>query len=114
MKAIAYCKRNIPLIKGHVLVQTTPAGAYSTQATLNHARMYVKEFKRAGISKDRYCIKIMATGPGVVAAKILAQEGIPILGTGVFSIEQAVACFQAGCLYISPYFNGKSQSLVKD
>ncbi|KAI1047330.1 hypothetical protein LB505_012686 [Fusarium chuoi] len=50
----------------------------------------------------------MATGPGLNAAKILQDEGISTLGTGVFSVAQAVACSQAGCLYISPYYNGPS------
>lgn len=101
------CKRNIDLIKGRVLVQTSPSAAYNFQETLDHARIYVSEFEKAGIPKNRYCIKIMATGPGLNAAKILQDEGISTLGTGVFSVIQAVACSQAGCLYISPYYNGK-------
>ncbi|KAK2474606.1 hypothetical protein H9L39_14566 [Fusarium oxysporum f. sp. albedinis] len=47
----------------------------------------------------------MATGPGLNAAKVLQDQGISTLGTGVFSVAQAVACSQAGCLYISPYYN---------
>lgn len=49
----------------------------------------------------------MATGPGLSAAKILNGEGISTLGTGVFSVAQAIACSQAGCLFVSPYYNGK-------
>ncbi|EXM18848.1 hypothetical protein V3481_016380 [Fusarium oxysporum f. sp. vasinfectum] len=67
--------------------------------------MYVSEFEKAGITKNRYCIKIMATGPGLNAAKVLQDEGISTLGTGVFTVAQAVACSQASCLYISPYYN---------
>ncbi|KAF5643407.1 transaldolase [Fusarium tjaetaba] len=103
--AVHLCKRNIDLIKGRVLVQTSPSAAYKLQETLDHARLYASEFERAGIPKNRYCIKIMATGPGLNAAKILQEEGISTLGTGVFSVVQAVACSQAGCLYISPYYN---------
>ncbi|KAF5637404.1 transaldolase [Fusarium sp. NRRL 25303] len=93
------------MIKGRVLVQTSPSAAYNFQETLDHARIYVSEFEKAGIPKNRYCIKIMATGPALNAAKILQDEGISTLGTGVFSVVQAVACSQAGCLYISPYYN---------
>ncbi|KAF9774417.1 hypothetical protein IL306_007588 [Fusarium sp. DS 682] len=45
----------------------------------------------------------MATGPGLNAAKVLQDEGISTLGTGVFSVAQAVACSQARCLYVSPF-----------
>ncbi|KAF5712388.1 transaldolase [Fusarium mundagurra] len=103
--AVHLCKRNINLIKGRVLVQTSPSAAYSFQETLDHARLYASEFEKAEIPKNRYCIKIMATGPGLNAARILQDEGISTLCTGVFSVAQAVACSQAGCLYISPYYN---------
>ncbi|SCN91690.1 related to Transaldolase B [Fusarium fujikuroi] len=86
--AVHLCKRNIDLIKGRVLVQTSPSAAHNFQETLDHARIYVSEFEKAGIPKNRYCIKIMATG--------------------VFSVVQAVACSQASCLYISPYYNANS------
>ncbi|EWZ85654.1 hypothetical protein FOWG_10760 [Fusarium oxysporum f. sp. lycopersici MN25] len=103
--AVHLCKRNASLIKGRVLVQTSPSAAYNFQETLDHARLYVSEFEKAGVPKSRYCIKIMATGPGLNAAKVLQDQGISTLGTGVFSVAQAVACSQAGCLYISPYYN---------
>lgn len=42
----------------------------------------------------------------MLAANILeSQHGISTLGTGLFSVPQALAAAQAGCLYISPYFN---------
>ncbi|KPI40124.1 Transaldolase [Cyphellophora attinorum] len=99
------CKENMARIRGRVLVQTSPAQAYDVEATVNHAREYAREFKIRGISEERFCIKIPATGPGVLAMRKLSAEGIPVLGTAVFSVEQAIACSQAGCLYISPYFN---------
>ncbi|KAK2593543.1 hypothetical protein QQS21_008766 [Conoideocrella luteorostrata] len=103
--AVLMCKKNIDLIRGRVLLQTLPSKAYDTQATLDHARLYDQEFARAGIGRDRYCIKIPATGPALNAAKVLSEQGIATLGTAVFSLAQAIACSQAGMLYISPYFN---------
>lgn len=100
------CKKNIDNISGRVLLQTLPSEAYNTQTTLEHARLYDREFARAGISRERYCIKIPSTGPALNAAKILSAEGIPTLGTALFSLPQAIACSQAGCYYISPYYNG--------
>lgn len=106
LQAVLMCKKNINLIRGRVLLQTLPSKAYDTQATLSHARLYDQEFARAGIGRDRYCIKIPSTGPALNAAKILSAEGIPTLGTALFSLAQAIACSQAGMLYISPYYNG--------
>ncbi|GAW13049.1 hypothetical protein ANO14919_024270 [Xylariales sp. No.14919] len=103
--AVLLCKKNIDDISGRVLLQTLPSKAYDTQATVDHARLYDKEFARVGIGRDRYCIKIPATGPALNAAKILSEEGIATLGTAVFGLPQAIACSQAGCLYISPYYN---------
>lgn len=101
------CKQNIDSILGRVLVQTSPSQAYDMEATIEHAKLYDQEFLQQGIARERFCIKIPATGPGVLAMQYLSREGIPVLGTAVFSVEQAVACSQAGCLYISPYYNGK-------
>ncbi|KAI1160359.1 hypothetical protein F5B18DRAFT_513245 [Nemania serpens] len=103
--AVLLCKKNIDDIRGRVLLQTLPSKAYDTQATVDHARLYDEEFARVGIGRDRYCIKIPATGSALNAAKILSLEGIPTLGTAVFGLPQAIACSQAGCLYISPYYN---------
>ncbi|KAK1978322.1 hypothetical protein LZ30DRAFT_800514 [Colletotrichum cereale] len=103
--AVLMCKKNIDSIRGRVLLQTLPSNAYKTQETLDHARLYDREFARAGIGRDRYCIKIPSTGPALNAAKILSSEGIPTLGTALFSLPQAIACSQAGMIYISPYYN---------
>ncbi|KAF4970366.1 hypothetical protein FZEAL_10058 [Fusarium zealandicum] len=103
--AVLMCKKNINSIRGRVLLQTLPSKAYEFQTTLDHARLYDSEFARAGIGRDRFCIKIPSTGPALNAAKILSAEGIPTLGTALFSLPQAIACSQAGMLYISPYYN---------
>ncbi|KAL1893497.1 hypothetical protein Sste5346_006325 [Sporothrix stenoceras] len=103
--AVQMVKKNIDMIQGRVLLQTLPSKAYDTEFTLSHARLYDAEFKRAGISRDRFTIKIPSTGPALNAAKILQAEGIQTLGTALFGVPQAVACSQAGCLYISPYYN---------
>jgi len=107
MQAVLLCKKNINNIQGRVFLQTQPSKAYDTQATLAHARLYKKEFELAGISSERFCIKIPATGPALNAAKILASEGIPTLGTAVFGLPQAIACSQADMKYISPFLNGR-------
>ncbi|PSR77322.1 hypothetical protein BD289DRAFT_445513 [Coniella lustricola] len=110
--SVMICKRNIGHIKDRVLLQTSPSQAYNEEKTLEHARLYDEEFKRVGIPRSRYCIKIPSVGPALNAAKTLSEdrdeeEGLPIatLGTAVFGLAQAIACSQANMLYISPYFN---------
>ncbi|KAJ5239290.1 hypothetical protein N7468_003909 [Penicillium chermesinum] len=104
--AVLMSKANIDNIQGRVLLQTLPSNAYDTEKTLEHARAYAREFESVGVSKDRFCIKIPSTGPALNACPILLQEGIRTLGTALFSVHQAIAASQAGCLYISPYYNG--------
>lgn len=104
-QAVLMCKENIDNIKGRTLLQVYPNEAYDTQAVLDSARAYAEEFKMAGISQDRYCIKIPSTGPALNACPTLKKEGIRTLGTALFGLPQAIACSQAECLYISPYFN---------
>ncbi|KAH7034675.1 putative transaldolase [Microdochium trichocladiopsis] len=111
--AVLFSSQNLTAISGRVLVQTLPSTANDVNATVEHARAYVAEFARAGVPRDRYCIKIMATGAGVNAAEVLSGEGIPTLGTGIFSVEQAVACSQAGCLFISPYYNDVADPAIE-
>ncbi|KAG9603132.1 aldolase, partial [Aureobasidium melanogenum] len=103
--AVNMCKNNINNIKGRTLLQVYPNEAYDTQAVLDSARAYAKEFERVGIPQDRYCIKIPSTGPALNACLTLKDEGIATLGTALFGLPQAIACSQVGCLYISPYFN---------
>lgn len=101
-------KANLDNIQGRCLLQTLPSDAYDTEKTLKQARAYAREFEKLGVSKDRFCIKIPSTGPALSACPILKEEGIRTLGTALFSVHQAIAASQAGCLYISPYYNGKS------
>jgi transaldolase len=93
-----------------VLLQVLPSEAYNADNALAHGRLYAREFAKAGISTDRYCLKIPCTGPALVAARILESEGIRTLGTALFGLPQAIACSQAGCLSISPYYNGRIEA----
>ncbi|GME25685.1 aldolase [Neofusicoccum parvum] len=99
------CAKNIGNLQGRVLLQTSPSYAYDTNKVVEHAREYARELEKVGIGKDRLCIKIPCTGPAMNAGPILLQDGIRTLGTSLFSLAQAIAASQAGCLYISPYYN---------
>ena len=55
------------------------------------------------------CIKVPSTPEGILACKSLQAEGINTLATSLFSVPQAIAAHQAGCLYIAPWLNGQSR-----
>lgn len=73
--SVLLCKKNEKLISGRFLLQTSPRGAFDSAAIIEHARNYAKEFELAGLSKDKFCIKLPATGAGVTAASVLEKEG---------------------------------------
>lgn len=95
-----------PHLSGKVLVQTSPTAAYDSDKTIAHAKKLVSIFEAHGIPKSRVCIKIPATPESIVACHALHSQGIHTLGTCLFSVPQALAAAQAGCIYISPYFHG--------
>ena len=112
-QTVLLAKAVYPYLTGNVHAQTSPSTAYSTPATVAHAKKLVSLFNEAaGIPKERVCIKIPSTPPAILACAELEKEGIRTLATCLFSVEQAVAASQAGCLYVAPYFNG-SFLLVK-
>jgi transaldolase len=94
-----------PYIKGHVHAQLSPRYAYSISDSLAHAHRLIDLFAKNGIPSNRVCLKIPSTGAGLVVCSQLQKEGINTLATTLFSVDQAVAAVQAGCLYIAPYFN---------
>ncbi|PYI04702.1 aldolase [Aspergillus sclerotiicarbonarius CBS 121057] len=102
---VQFCANNLENVTNRVLVQVSPSRVYDKDKVLEQCYAYDRAFRDAGVSRDRYAIKISATGPAMVAAAQLNREGIRTLGTSIFSLPQAIAASQAGCLYISPYFN---------
>ncbi|KAJ5717560.1 hypothetical protein N7488_003206 [Penicillium malachiteum] len=102
---VQFCANSIANITNRVLVQVSPSRVYDTEKVLEQCYAFDRAFQDVGIGRDRYAIKISTNGPAMVAAAKLNKEGIRILGTSLFSLPQAISASQAGCLYISPYFN---------
>ncbi|KAG6811027.1 hypothetical protein H0H92_009292 [Tricholoma furcatifolium] len=101
-----------PYLTGKVHVQTSPSVAYDAEKTITHARRIVDLFEAYGIPGARVCIKIPATPAGIVACRVLSSPAsesgfapINTLATSVFSVAQAQAASQAGCVYVAPYYN---------
>ncbi|KAH9946618.1 aldolase [Amylocystis lapponica] len=102
---VLLAKEVFPYLKQRVHVQTSPSTAYDTARTVEHAQTLVALFAEHGIPADRVCIKIPATPASLIACQHLEKNGIRTLGTCLFSVPQAIAASQAGCLYVAPYFN---------
>ncbi|KAJ5633621.1 hypothetical protein N7528_001463 [Penicillium herquei] len=102
---VQFCADNIKNITGRVLVQVSPSRVMSKERVLEQCYSFDRAFASHGISRDQYAIKISTTGPAMAAAAILRKQGIRVLGTSLFSLAQATAASQAGCLFISPYLN---------
>lgn len=50
-------------------------------------------------------VKVPVTAEGLAAIKLLKEEGIPTLGTAVYSATQGLLAALAGAEYIAPYVN---------
>lgn len=107
-------KAVLPHIKGRVHAQLSPRYAHSIPQSLDHAHRLIALFSAEGIPSSRVCLKIPSTGPGLVTASTLEKKGIRTLATTLFSVDQALAAVQAGCLYIAPYFNQLSVHFEKE
>ncbi|ETI20929.1 hypothetical protein G647_07272 [Cladophialophora carrionii CBS 160.54] len=105
MAAITLCARNIPYLSGRVLVQTSLRHVHDRDAIIKQCLAYAVAFEQAGVSRDRFAIKLPFSGSAASAALELNAQGIRTLATAVFSLEQAIAASQSNCLFISPYYN---------
>ncbi|CAL1695848.1 unnamed protein product [Somion occarium] len=103
--SVLLAKEVFPHLTGRVHLQTSPSTAYDTEKTIAHAKRLVTLFEAHGIPKSRVCIKIPITPESIIACQYLEKLGIRTLGTCLFSLPQALAASQAGCLYVAPYFN---------
>ncbi|OQV10433.1 hypothetical protein CLAIMM_14431 [Cladophialophora immunda] len=105
MAGVTFCARNVPYLSGRVLVQTSLRHVNDRAAIIKQCHEYADEFEKAGVSRDRFAIKVPFSGAAASAALELNAQGIRTLATAVFSLEQAIAASQSNCLFISPYYN---------
>lgn len=52
---------------------------------------------------SRIVVKLPATQPGIMAAKMLIRAGIPVTLTAVYSIHQVLIAAAIGASYVAPY-----------
>ena len=93
----------LQVIKGYVSTEVDARLSFDKFATIIKARQLIQLYADLGIERSRILIKIAATWEGIQAARVLQQEGINCNLTLLFSLEQAMACADAGVFLISPF-----------
>jgi len=100
---IAFGLQILSIIPGRVSTETNAHLSFDKAAIIAEGRRLTALYEAAGVKRERVLIKIASTWEGIQAAKILEKEGIRCNMTLLFSLEQAVACAQAGVQLISPF-----------
>jgi fructose-6-phosphate aldolase 2 len=80
-------------------------GTLFAQTMSRDAAGMVAETKRLNNAVPGIIVKIPVTAEGLAAIKILKREGIPTLGTAVYSAAQGLLAALAGAKYVAPYVN---------
>jgi transaldolase len=93
----------LKIIPGRVSTEVDAHLSFDATATANKAHDLIDLYQARGVARQSVLIKIAATWEGIQAAKILEKEGIHCNMTLVFSLEQAIACAEAGVTLISPF-----------
>jgi len=91
------------LVKGPVSAEVTAPDA---------AGMVAQGRELAAIAKN-VAVKVPMTLEGLAATRILANEGIEVNMTLVFSVSQAILAARAGARYVSP-FVGRFDDIAED
>ncbi|AJZ89023.1 putative fructose-6-phosphate aldolase [Beauveria bassiana D1-5] len=82
-----------------------PQGRLFAQTISRQAEGMVAEAKRLTNRLPDIVVKIPVTAEGLAAIKVLKSEGIPTLGTAVYSASQGLLAALAGAEYVAPYVN---------
>ncbi|MGU3525666.1 fructose-6-phosphate aldolase [Enterobacteriaceae bacterium C23F] len=82
-----------------------PQGRIFAQTMSRDANGMLAEAKRLASLLPDIVVKIPVTAEGLAAIKVLKQEGIPTLGTAVYSASQGLLAALAGAEYVAPYVN---------
>jgi transaldolase len=100
---VAFGLQILALIPGRVSTETDAHLSFDAAGTIAKGRHLIALYEAAGITRERVLIKIASTWEGIQAAAILEKEGIHCNMTLLFSLEQAIACAEAGVQLISPF-----------
>jgi transaldolase len=93
----------LKIIPGRVSTEVDAHLSFDAAATVDKAQTLADLYRAKGIPRQSVLIKIAATWEGIRAAQVLEEGGIHCNMTLIFSLEQAVACAEAGVTLISPF-----------
>jgi transaldolase len=91
------------LIPGYVSIEVDARLSFNTEETIRRAQNIIRLLAEAGVPKNRILIKVAATYEGIMAGKVLQEQGICCNLTLVFSIIQAALCAENHISLISPF-----------
>lgn len=95
--------RILEIVPGRVSTEVDARLSYDTAASIDKARLLIRMYEEAGMSRDRVLIKLASTWEGARAAELLEKEGIHCNMTLLFGMHQAIACADAKATLISPF-----------
>ncbi|EDY85405.1 transaldolase [gamma proteobacterium HTCC5015] len=90
-------------IPGRISTEIDATLSFDTDTCVSRALSIIDRYQAAGIDSDRVLIKLASTWEGIRAAEILEDKGIHCNMTLLFSLNQAIACADAGATLISPF-----------
>lgn len=93
----------LKIVPGRVSTEVDARLSFDTEGSVKKARDLIALYKESGIDRERILIKLASTWEGIKAAETLSKEGIRCNMTLLFSIQQAIACADAGVQLISPF-----------
>ncbi len=100
---ILFGKAILDIVPGRVSTEVDARLSFDVEGSVRKARRLIELYEAEGISRERILIKVASTWEGIRAADTLEKEGIRCNLTLMFSLEQAVACAEAGVQLISPF-----------
>lgn len=80
-------------------------GTLFAQTMSRTAEGMVADARRLNEAVPGIVVKVPVTAEGLAAIKLLKKEGIPTLGTAVYSASQGLLAALAGAEYVAPYVN---------
>ena len=91
------------IVPGRVSTEVDADLSFDVKGSIARAHEIIAAYKERGVDKEKILIKLASTWEGAKAATRLEKEGIHCNMTLLFSLPQAVACFEAGATLISPF-----------
>jgi transaldolase len=101
--SVEFGLRILGIIEGRVSTEVDARLSFDTNASIEKARLLIKQYETGGMTRQRVLIKLASTWEGIKAAEILEKEGIHCNLTLLFGIHQAVACAEAKVTLVSPF-----------